>query len=99
MSLESNFNDPIDKSAVDLLKTIRDLQQQVMEQKMCAQRKVAEAASTNDYFELHTLRGWMADQEKTVNQTDDLEKPNIVQLSEEYVLRVKGQVNMIADAS
>ncbi|KAL3622331.1 hypothetical protein CASFOL_033742 [Castilleja foliolosa] len=32
------------------------------------------------------------------NKTDDSEKPNIVQLSEEYVQHVKGQANMITDA-
>ncbi|KAL3613344.1 hypothetical protein CASFOL_042816 [Castilleja foliolosa] len=32
------------------------------------------------------------------NKTDDSEKPNSVQLSEEYVQHVKGQANMITDA-
>ncbi|KAI3444873.1 hypothetical protein Pfo_001538 [Paulownia fortunei] len=100
--LESNSDDPKTALIVDLVKYIKDLQEEVKEQKEWAQRKVIDSARrlSKDLLELKLLRMEKVDEEKTRSEKLYAEKSCILKLMEtEHSLRkVNVEASFITDA-
>ncbi|KAK6119261.1 hypothetical protein DH2020_046987 [Rehmannia glutinosa] len=101
-SYECNSDDPKTGPVVDLVKSIRDLQEEVKEQKEWAQRKVIDSARrvSKDFLEFQMLRMAKVEKEKMENKKSHSEKSCMLKLleTEQSLRQVKFEASLMNNA-